>query len=46
MKKCMACNSEIDDDCLYCPKCGAKVEEKEDSETVQSSFGQQSPFGQ
>ena len=30
MKKCMACNSEIDDDCLYCPKCGAKVEEKED----------------
>ncbi len=27
MKKCKACNSKIEDDCIYCPICGTKIEE-------------------
>lgn len=56
MRKCMVCNNEIDDDCVFCPNCGTRLEKDKNSEEAQYSgedsdsetelpFGTQSPFG-
>ena len=35
--KCVACQAEIEANSVYCPKCGAKMDEPADQETLESS---------
>lgn len=46
MKKCISCNNEIDDSCIYCPVCGHKTEAKKEADPYESfeDYGMSDPY--
>jgi len=42
MKKCSGCSAEIDEECVYCPKCGKKLENEKVDEDDDGQAGDES----
>ena len=42
MKKCSGCSAEIDEECVYCPRCGKKVENEEENRDDDGQAGDES----